>query len=110
MSQPDFLWSSFTGNERLNAPRRFVGRPGCPSHLEGYPNNTRTVCLDRMSGPAGCRVFRPESPPPRYLVPTGEGTFLRKLQPEFGLPSQPLTLSQPDHRRVSKIDPDQACH
>ena len=41
--------SPFTGNERLNVLHRFVGRCGCPSRPERYPENTRTEYPRRMS-------------------------------------------------------------
>ena len=68
------LWNypPFNRNKWLNVLHRFVGRFGCPSRPERYPENNRTEYPRRMSWLADCRVFRPESPPLRYLVPTGD--------------------------------------
>src|SRR5439155_14117244 len=85
---------AFTGNKRPNALHGFVGGCGCPFRPERYPENIRTEYRCRISWIVHCRVFRPGSPPLRYLVPTGDGTFLRKLQCGYALSSQPWPPSQ----------------
>src|SRR6478736_8767091 len=101
---------TFTANERLNVLHRFVGRCGCPSRPERYPDDTRTEYPRRMTWLSDSRVFQPESPPLRYLVPTGDEHLLRKLQRGLVLSSQRLPRTRCDYQRGSEIELDQACH
>src|ERR1700739_2135664 len=83
-----------TANTQRSAPHRFAGRCDPPSRSQRRPENTRTECPHRISWLTGCRVFRTEPPPPRYLASTRDARTLRKLKRELVSPSQPSTLSQ----------------
>lgn len=75
---PPCEWFLPRVNKR-NPRHRSVGRCDGSSRPEHYPKNTRTEYPHRMSGLAGCRVFRAESPL-HCAVPTRDTRILRKLQ------------------------------
>src|SRR5947209_17892479 len=70
----------FTESKRLNAPRRFVGRCGCPSQAERYPENSRTEYPRCIFWLADCQVFPSQLLLLCYLAPRGDAHILRKLQ------------------------------